>query len=181
MELEHRQRIVYWTFFVHEQWQMYMAATTNGLCYVGSMDQSYEDLERWVKSRLPDCSFVRDEEQLRPYTSQFEEYFQGRRTDFSVPIDYYGSPFHLSVWNALSDIAYGHTHTYSDIAQRIERPDSARAVGAAIGANPVLIVVPCHRVIGKNGKLTGYRGGLEMKAGLLQLERDYSLLVGGIV
>jgi methylated-DNA-[protein]-cysteine S-methyltransferase len=76
------------------------------------------------------------------------------------------------VWNALCEIPYGQTQSYSDIANYIAKPASVRAVGTAIGANPVLISVPCHRVIGKNGSLTGYRGGLDMKTKLLQLENE---------
>ncbi|MFC6229060.1 methylated-DNA--[protein]-cysteine S-methyltransferase [Paenibacillus allorhizosphaerae] len=166
---------MYWTSFVHEPWQMFMAATTNGLCFVGSANQPFEELEKWANNRLPGYRLVQDDEKMQTYAAQFAEYFEGRRTDFTLPLDLVGTPFHRSVWNAVYDIGYGRTYTYTDIAQRIRKPESVRAVGAAIGANPVLIVVPCHRVIGKNGKLTGYRGGLEMKAGLLQLEKDCSL------
>jgi methylated-DNA-[protein]-cysteine S-methyltransferase len=113
---------------------------------------------------------AQDDEKLRPYTDELEEYFRGKRKNFLQPLDLYGTPFQLSVWNALRKIPYGHTQSYSEIADYIQKPASVRAVGAAIGANPILIVVPCHRAIGKNGKLTGYRGGLEIKKQLLQLE-----------
>ena len=86
-------------------------------------------------------------------------------------MDLHGTPFQQSVWKALQEIPYGQTVSYSDIAERIEKPNAVRAVGTAIGANPVLIIVPCHRVIAKSGKLSGFRAGLEMKEQLLGLEK----------
>lgn len=167
---------VYWTLFVYEQWKMYIAATSNGLCYVGSPNKLFEELSNWVKKHLPNSVLMQDDEKLQPYTAELTEYFWGQRKTFVQPLDLYGTPFQLSVWNALRKIPYGHTRSYSEIANHIQKPFSVRAVGAAIGANPVLIVVPCHRVIGKNGTLTGYRGGLEMKKQLLQLENESSLI-----
>jgi len=101
---------------------------------------------------------------------QLREYFAGRREVFSVPLRPAGTPFQLSVWNALEDIPYGHTRTYRDIAKAIGRPTATRAVGAANGQNPLPIFVPCHRVIGSNGSLTGFGGGLDVKLALLRLE-----------
>lgn len=172
MEQNHNQ-IVYWSHFSHEQWEIHLAATSGGLCYVGSPIQSFNDLERWVKIHLPDCLLLLDHGKLEPYTSQFKDYFQGRRTGFTLPFDFYGTPFQQSVWRELNKIAYGYTNCYSDIANRIQKPYAVRAVSTAISANHVIIAVPCHRVIGKDGTLTGYRGGLAMKANLLKLEKDY--------
>ena len=107
---------------------------------------------------------------LRPYADEVMEYLQGKRKEFAMPKDDRGTPFQKEVWRALEAIPYGHTATYSEIAHAIRKPAAVRAVGAAIGANPLLIVTPCHRVIGKNGTLTGYRGGLAMKSSLLELE-----------
>jgi methylated-DNA-[protein]-cysteine S-methyltransferase len=167
---------VYWTLLIYEQWKMHIAATANGICYIGSPNDPFAELSRWVKKRLPNSVLVQDDEKLQPYTVELTQYFQGQRQSFTVPVDLYGTPFQLSVWNALCEIPYGQTKSYSEIANYIQKPTSVRAVGAAIGANPVLIVVPCHRVIGKNGTLTGYRGGLEMKKQLLQLENENSLM-----
>ncbi|MCE5172278.1 methylated-DNA--[protein]-cysteine S-methyltransferase [Paenibacillus profundus] len=169
---------IYWTLLVHEQWHMHIAATSKGLCYVGSQNKPYEELSHWVKSRFPNSVMVQDDEKLQPYAAELIEYFQGKRKTFSVTFDFYGTSFQLAVWNALCEIPYGQTQSYSDIANHIQKPAAVRAVGAAIGANPVLITVPCHRVIGKNGALTGYRGGLEMKTQLLQLECESSLIEG---
>ena len=108
---------------------------------------------------------------MEPYARELIDYMEGKRKEFTMPLDLHGTPFQQSVWKALQEIPFGQTVSYSDIAERIQNPKSVRAVGAAIGANPLLITVPCHRVIGKNGNLTGFRGGLEMKKQLLALER----------
>ena len=101
---------------------------------------------------------------------QLSEYFDGSRTEFDLPLDLEGTPFQESVWTALSTIPYGETVTYATQAERIGRPSAVRAVGAANGRNPVPIVLPCHRVIGASGSLTGYAGGLDRKRRLLEIE-----------
>lgn len=163
---------IYWTLLIYEKWSMYIAATSKGLCYVGSQNQAFEGLSNWAKKRLPQYTLVQNEQKLQPYIDELIEYLKRQRTTFSCPVHITGTPFQLTVWNALCDIPYGQTYSYSDIAELIQKPKSVRAVGTAIGTNPVLIVIPCHRVIGKNGKLTGFRGGLEMKKQLLTLEKQ---------
>ncbi|MGH8127250.1 MAG: methylated-DNA--[protein]-cysteine S-methyltransferase [Gammaproteobacteria bacterium] len=101
---------------------------------------------------------------------QLDEYFAGRRRVFDLKLAPEGTPFQRSVWLALRDIPYGQTQSYGDIARRIGKPKAIRAVGAANGANPISVVVPCHRVIGADGSLTGYGGGLPRKRKLLALE-----------
>jgi methylated-DNA-[protein]-cysteine S-methyltransferase len=101
---------------------------------------------------------------------QLNEYFAREREVFSIPLRPAGTAFQLRVWNALAEIPYGHTRTYLDIARALGAPAAVRAVGAANGRNPLPIFVPCHRVIGTNGSLTGYGGGLEVKLELLRLE-----------
>ena len=103
--------------------------------------------------------------------AQLREYFSGERTTFDLPLDLQGgTPFQQSVWQALLAIPRGGTTSYGLLSQRIGKPAAARAVGAAVGRNPLSIVVPCHRVLGADGSLTGYAGGLERKTALLQLE-----------
>ena len=102
---------------------------------------------------------------------QLAEYFAGKRTDFDLPLSATGTEFQESVWRALQDIPYGETVSYGTIATRVGRPTAVRAVGAANGANPIAIVIPCHRVIGADGSLTGYGGGEARKKWLLALER----------
>lgn len=108
---------------------------------------------------------------LRQAQRQLAEYFAGTRTHFELPLDLQlGTPFQQSVWQALLAIPPGRTTSYAELGRRLGRPTAARAVGAAVGRNPVSIVVPCHRVLGTAGALTGYAGGLERKSALLRLE-----------
>jgi methylated-DNA-[protein]-cysteine S-methyltransferase len=111
------------------------------------------------------------EEPFRETARQLAAYFAGELTAFDLPLELEGTPFQQTVWRALCDIPYGETISYGELARRIAKPEAVRAVGAANGQNPVAIVVPCHRVIGSNGKLTGYGGGLPVKEALLALER----------
>lgn len=104
--------------------------------------------------------------------AQLDEYFAGRRRVFDLPLGLPGTPFQRRVWRTLLDIRYGETVCYADVAARTGRPGAARAIGAAVGRNPVAVIVPCHRVVGADGSLTGYAGGLPAKRALLRLERD---------
>jgi len=106
--------------------------------------------------------------------AQVAEYFAGRRTAFDLPLAPRGTSFQQDVWRALLSIPYGHTASYSDVARTVGRPAAVRAVGAANGRNPIAIVVPCHRVIGADGTLTGYAGGLRRKQALLALEARHA-------
>ena len=108
---------------------------------------------------------------FRDLHRQLDAYFAGKLQKFDVPLDLKGTPFQLEVWRALMDIPYGETATYLQQAIRISRPAAIRAVGTANGRNPISIIVPCHRVIGTNGSLTGYGGGLDRKRYLLELEK----------
>lgn len=166
------QTPVFWTEFRHQQWSMYLAASSKGLCYVGSNCAPFEELNNWVHRHFPYSPLVEDDEKLKYYVEEMAEYLEGKRVIFSIPLDLRGTAFQLEVWQALCKIQYGVTCSYSDIAELIGRPSSVRAIGTAIGANPILINIPCHRVIGKNGALTGYRGGIDMKISLLKLEED---------
>ena len=161
---------IYWTLFIHNEWRLYMAATENGLSYVGSQGKSYEEMEAWLTKRFPKHEMVESEKALTPYMNELKEYLEGNRREFAMRVDLKGTEFQLAIWDALTKIPYGKKKSYSQIADLINNPTAVRAVGAAIGANPVLITIPCHRVVAKNGALTGYRGGLEMKEKLLTLE-----------
>lgn len=114
---------------------------------------------------------ARDRVALAPAVRQLDEFFAGDRRAFELALDLRGTPFQQRVWAALRRIPYGATLTYAELAQAVGRPDIVRAVAAAVGRTPVPIVVPCHRVIGAGGALTGYGGGLQRKAALLDLER----------
>lgn len=112
-----------------------------------------------------------DEAALAPYAEQFNAYFAGRLRTFELPLAARGTEFQQQVWQALTRIPYGQTRSYADIAETIGNPKAVRAVGAANGRNPLAIIVPCHRVIGRDGSLTGYAGGLAIKQFLLNLEQ----------
>lgn len=101
---------------------------------------------------------------------QLGEYFAGKRTRFTVPLDFAGTDFQQRVWRALLEIPFGETRSYGDIARKLDKPSAVRAVGAANGRNPISIIAPCHRVVGANGALTGFAGGLAAKKALLALE-----------
>jgi len=116
-------------------------------------------------------------ELLARAAAQLGEYFAGERRSFDLPLAPSGTEFQLACWRALAEIPYGETRSYGEQARRIGRPDRARAVGAANGANPIAIVLPCHRVIGADGSLVGFGGGLETKRRLLDLEAGILTLV----
>lgn len=120
-------------------------------------------------AEVPDA-WQLDNERFSAEHRQLEEYFSSTRTRFDFPLRLEGAPFDRAVWNALQEIPYGNTVSYGEIAAQIGRPGRARAVGAANARNPIAIVVPCHRVVGANGALTGYGGGLDRKRDLLALE-----------
>ncbi|WP_160720765.1 methylated-DNA--[protein]-cysteine S-methyltransferase [Bacillus sp. USDA818B3_A] len=164
--------IIYWSLFDYSNWKIYIAATSKGLCFVGSQNGPFDELTAWAEKHLPGSPLIEDQEKLIAYEKELTEYLDGKRKSFTIPFDYNGTVFQLAVWKALCEIPFGETRSYSEIANAINKPAAVRAVGAAIGKNPVLITVPCHRVVGKNGALTGYRGGLEMKTRLLELERQ---------
>ena len=103
---------------------------------------------------------------------QLEAYFAGRRYEFDLPLEPDGTPFQRSVWRALERVPFGATVSYGELARRVRKPKASRAVGAACGRNPLPIVIPCHRVIGKDGGLVGFGGGLAMKTALLKLEEE---------
>jgi methylated-DNA-[protein]-cysteine S-methyltransferase len=112
--------------------------------------------------------------------AQLEAYFAGERTAFDLPLAPLGTPFHLRVWELVAAIGHGETASYGELAARLGVPGAARAVGAANARNPIAIVIPCHRVVGSGGALTGYAYGVERKAGLLALERGASPLALGV-
>jgi methylated-DNA-[protein]-cysteine S-methyltransferase len=124
----------------------------------------------------PDPNWQRDDHAYKEARAQLREYFAGTRTEFDLDLDMRGTDFQRKVWDALLTIPYGETRSYGEIARQIGRPDRARAVGAANGQNPVSIIVPCHRVIGSDGSLVGYGGGLERKRILLDLEAGVQTL-----
>ena len=120
-----------------------------------------------------DRDAVRDEGAIADVRRQVEEYCAGERTEFAIERAAHGTDFQRAVWEALMDIPYGETRSYGEIAKAIGQPEAARGVGAANAANPIALIVPCHRVIGADGSLTGYGGGLPLKRALLAHEAEH--------
>ena len=144
--------------------------TPRGLCRLGSPPEPPDRCAAWLKRRLPDARSAPNPRGLASVGEQLTAYFEGALRRFTLPLDLLGTPFQVRVWQALVGIPYGETRTYAEVAAQIGAPSAVRAVGAANGANPIMVVVPCHRVIGSRGALTGYGGGLDMKTRLLTLE-----------
>lgn len=148
--------------------RVFLARTTKGLCRVTfrkSEDEILSDLEK--RSLLPEMAPERVEKERK----ELEEYFEGKRTSFDVPIDIrWGTPFQKKVLEAASRIPFGACECYGDIAKSVGRPQAQRAVGNALGKNPVPIVIPCHRVVATGGGLGGYTGGLDIKRSLMEIE-----------
>lgn len=156
---------------------LFLAATGKGLRYVEFMDR--RSLKRTIASHAtdnPGATWEPSVRELRPLAEQFEQYFCGTRKSFQVPLDPVGSEHQLKVWRALGAIPYGETRSYGEIAKEIGEPRAARAVGLAANQNPIVVLVPCHRVIGADGKLVGYSGGLPRKKALLALEARFRAL-----
>lgn len=148
--------------------------TPTGLARLTFPDEPFELCHAWVQRWEPGAVRTDSGPGLTPVATQLAAYFDRRLQTFDLPLDMRGTPFQQEVWQALTAIPFGATCSYGQIAERIGRPKAVRAVGAANGANPVPVIVPCHRVIGSNGKLTGYAGGLALKQRLLVLEGRFA-------
>ncbi|WP_406676228.1 methylated-DNA--[protein]-cysteine S-methyltransferase [Moorella sp. ACPs] len=143
-----------------------------GLCRLSFPGEEPGAIPSYLAQKFPGATITVEENgsSCREVMRQLDEYFDGRRFSFSLRLDLRGTPFQLAVWSALQKIPYGTTCSYSHIARVIGRPEAVRAVGQAIGRNPVGIIIPCHRVIGKDGRLVGFGGGLATKEWLLNFE-----------
>jgi methylated-DNA-[protein]-cysteine S-methyltransferase len=143
---------------------LFVAATDRGLCRISYFpDGMEEQIARTFGVRVLRSS-------LDDVRRELDEYFQGRRREFDLPLDLRVAPFYADVLRELARVPYGHTDTYGALAKRAGKPKAARAVGTVMNRNPIPIVLPCHRIVGANGALTGYAGGLDVKRHLLQLE-----------
>ncbi|KAF0851787.1 MAG: methylated-DNA--[protein]-cysteine S-methyltransferase [Spiroplasma poulsonii] len=167
------QKVIKWyyTNLKFNNWDLYVAVSDQGVTFIGSNHKGFSELEYWQQKKGTNILLVADQGgKTDKVITQLTEYLAGKRTTFTLPFDFIGTLFQQKVWREVAKIPYGTTTCYSDIAQKIGHPRAVRAVGTAIGNNSMTIIVPCHRVLGKNNALRGYRGGLEMKASLLQLE-----------
>ena len=147
-----------------------VASTEAGLAYVELPHSSGRGMRDWMERYVPERRCVDEIGPNRAAIEQILEYLASERTHFDVPLDLRGTPFQRAVWDALLEIPYGESRSYAEVARAVGRPKAQRAVGSANNANPVSLIVPCHRVIAADGSLGGYGGGQKLKARLLAME-----------
>jgi len=155
---------------------LWVVGSSKGICRICFSAQSFEDSSSWFKrhfSCLPEEGW---QPSLREAIGQLTQYFEGKRRDFDLPLDLRGTPFQVGMWRQLLKIPYGSTASYGEVALRMGNPRASRAVGSAAGNNPLSIVVPCHRLIGQDGSLVGFAGGLAIKEKLLGSESGQAAL-----
>jgi methylated-DNA-[protein]-cysteine S-methyltransferase len=157
---------VYYCYTETPVGELLVAGDAEGLSLIG--------FPQGTMRRAPEPDWIFNEKPLAEACRQLREYFAGERREFDLPLNLNGTDFQVSVLSALRDIPYGETVSYGEIARRVGRPKAVRAVGAANGRNPIPIIVPCHRVIGSTGDLTGFGGGLDTKEALLRLEAEHT-------
>lgn len=161
--------MIRYTTFSTPLGRMLLAASERGICRLDFVLPG-RNFKRWFARNFPGEPVRRDGRSLAPVVRELEAYFGGRRRKFHLPLDLHGTNFEHRVWRALGRIPFGKTTSYGRLARQLGRARAVRAVGRAVGLNPIAIVVPCHRVIGGDGKLVGYASGLARKAKLLALE-----------
>lgn len=172
MNIPSKSLTIQWTTVESSMGECIILATTKGVCWLGTPGRSLDEGVSWIKSKISIDSVVNDD-QIVPLSVAKREltaYFSGESVKFSCSLDLYGTLFQKTVWQELQNVTYGTMCTYGEIAKALNHPTASRAVGAALGANPISIIIPCHRVIGVGKKLTGYAGGLAIKSWLLSLE-----------
>src|SRR5699024_715278 len=147
-----------------------MAATKQGLCYVDNTEYTFTELTNRFTRYSADVTLIENKAFIKTFNEKVKAYYKGDYKMFDVHLVMNGTNFQIKVWKALQNIPYGQTANNSEIAEAINHPKAVRAVANAIGANPLLIFVPCHRVIGKDGSLTGFRAGIKLKKQLLTIE-----------
>lgn len=154
---------------------VWVASTEAGLCRISLGRAQSGAFLSWLSKHVGPGELREATGATEVAVSQLREYFSGSRRAFDLPLDVRGTTFQKAVWSQVMRIPYGATATYGDIAQLVGKPKASRAVGGAVGANPLPIVIPCHRVIGEHGRLTGFGAGLDTKEALLRLEGAYPL------
>lgn len=161
--------IIYISQFTFEDLQLFLASTEKGLAVIDFNTEESEFIKSLGKI-FGEVEIIKDPQYNKIYESEISDYFLGNTTKFTVALDLIGTDFQKQVWKALMEIPYGETTSYKEIANKINNPNAMRAVGMANNKNKVPIIIPCHRVIGADGGLVGYGGGLHIKEKLLQLE-----------
>lgn len=153
---------------------MFIASTEKGVCAIHFIEDQCDTSLKWLEKFFSKENTIKDCDFNYPIFQEIEEYFCGKRKAFDFDIHIIGTDFQKNVWKVLLDIEYGELYTYKDVALRLGDAKKCRAVGGAIGKNPIVLAIPCHRVVGSNGKLTGFSapGGIHLKSKLLDLEKN---------
>lgn len=160
------------SYYTNHGFDLILGSFDNKLCLVGFMGSKHREKQDSKLQRDLKAKFVEHEDEVLLQTvKELDEYFEGKRIEFRVPLLMVGTEFQKSVWKALQQIPYGETSTYKKQAKMIDNEKAVRAVANANGANPISIIVPCHRIIGSDGTLTGFGGGLDLKQKLLNIEK----------
>lgn len=161
---------VYCTTFDSRIGRIYVASTERGVCKISVPRETRKDFFTWLDEHLDIDGVVDNKSRNKEIIDQLSRYLSGRLVRFTCPVDLIGTPFQLRVWNELMKVAYGSTVTYKTLAKRVSVPSAFQAVGRANAANPLPILVPCHRILGSDGSMVGYAYGIKMKEFLLRLE-----------
>ncbi len=162
--------MVYCTSFDSKVGLIYIASTDDGVCKLSVPRQTKKDFIKWLRENFDDSEVVDNKSRNREAIDQLTRYFNGKLAKFAVPVDLHGTPFQVRVWKELQRIPYGSTISYKQLAKRLGTSRGFQAVGRANAANPVPIIIPCHRVLGTDGSLVGYASGIKTKEFLLRLE-----------
>ena len=162
--------MVYCTSFESKIGLIYVASTDEGVCKICLPRQTKRDFLRWLREHFDDSEVTDNKSRNRDVIDQLTRYFNGKLARFTVNTDMIGTPFQIRVWKELARIPYGNTITYKHLAKRLGTSRGFQAIGRANAANPIPIIVPCHRVLGTNGSLVGYSSGVKTKEFLLKLE-----------
>jgi len=165
---------VYYYIFETVFGNIFIASTDTGLCIANFVDENYDKQLSWLNKYFHEDNIFKNKDKNINVYNQLEEYFKGDRKSFDLTLDILGTPFQKQVWRVLEEIPYGKIFTYKDVAIELGDSKKSRAVGGAVGKNPIIIILPCHRVIGSSGKMTGFSslGGIELKKKLLELEKS---------
>jgi O-6-methylguanine DNA methyltransferase len=167
--MDKENKVVYYTVLDIEPIKLLIAATEEGICKI-DFGIKEEFLLKWIQSNKPECKIVKDSKPFSLAAMQIEQYFKKKREIFTVKLDVIATQFQKKVYNEMLEIPYGGTVTYKHIAMNVGGQGYSRAVGNAANKNPIPIIIPCHRVIGSDGSLTGFGGGVDLKERLLKLE-----------
>jgi O-6-methylguanine DNA methyltransferase len=166
------QEIIHWSAFDSQVGSMRIASSERGVVYLELPRENGRGFRGWMKRHAPKAALVEAFEPNRDTIAQVSQYLKGKRREFDVPLDVRATEFQHEVYDVVCGIGYGELRSYRDVARAVGRPKAVRPVGAANGANPIAIIIPCHRVIASSGQLQGYGGGLELKAHLLAMEQS---------